>query len=304
MVEQAFAGEISWQQDIFKNAMQVFVDLNKAGAWPEDALNQMHRYRDALIYLTLSPDDAPLKSRPVIGAYVLFPGWFPGDLQDDPARNPYAAAIDEIGIGAFPALPGQPNKWLASFLRKHLGQRAADGYTIKAPDEHLASEPVRIAPSGLELRRSGELVFVAQSGPDRTPGYIDGFRAGTASWYHTRDQALHRAGIPGNVMNDITHCAIAVPDGNGAWRIDCVFNVISTQLCDRAEISAVQAGTGQPGGNGRYWLFRLGRAEKLLDPIILENTPHFTFGIATLDELPSARNWSDVSTRYDYLYAY
>ena len=40
MVEQAFAGEISWQQDIFKNAMQVFVDLNDAGAWPEDALNQ------------------------------------------------------------------------------------------------------------------------------------------------------------------------------------------------------------------------------------------------------------------------
>ena len=40
MVEQAFAGEISWQQDIFRNAMQVFVDLNEAGAWPEDALNQ------------------------------------------------------------------------------------------------------------------------------------------------------------------------------------------------------------------------------------------------------------------------
>ena len=40
MVEQAFAGEISWQQDIFRNAIQVFVDLNEAGAWPEDALNQ------------------------------------------------------------------------------------------------------------------------------------------------------------------------------------------------------------------------------------------------------------------------
>ncbi|MBM3705141.1 MAG: hypothetical protein FJW66_01310 [Actinobacteria bacterium] len=40
MVEQAFAGEISWQQDIFRNAIQVFVDLHEAGAWSQDALNQ------------------------------------------------------------------------------------------------------------------------------------------------------------------------------------------------------------------------------------------------------------------------
>jgi ABC-type glycerol-3-phosphate transport system substrate-binding protein len=39
MVEQAMNGKISWQQDIFRNAIQVFVRLNKAGAWREDALN-------------------------------------------------------------------------------------------------------------------------------------------------------------------------------------------------------------------------------------------------------------------------
>jgi raffinose/stachyose/melibiose transport system substrate-binding protein len=39
MVEQAMNGEISWQQDIFRNAIEVFVRLNDAGVWREDALN-------------------------------------------------------------------------------------------------------------------------------------------------------------------------------------------------------------------------------------------------------------------------
>ena len=39
MVEDAFAGKISWQQPIFKNAMEVFVKLNHAEVWQKDALN-------------------------------------------------------------------------------------------------------------------------------------------------------------------------------------------------------------------------------------------------------------------------
>lgn len=39
MVEQALAGEISWQQPIFENAIKVFVKLNDAGVWPKDALS-------------------------------------------------------------------------------------------------------------------------------------------------------------------------------------------------------------------------------------------------------------------------
>lgn len=39
MVEQAMNGEISWQQDIFRNAFDVYVKLNNAGVWKRDALN-------------------------------------------------------------------------------------------------------------------------------------------------------------------------------------------------------------------------------------------------------------------------
>ena len=39
MIQQAMDGKISWQQDIFKNAINVYARLNSAGVWRSDALN-------------------------------------------------------------------------------------------------------------------------------------------------------------------------------------------------------------------------------------------------------------------------
>ena len=39
MMEEALAGRISWQQPIFKNAIEVFVKMNQAGVWSRDALS-------------------------------------------------------------------------------------------------------------------------------------------------------------------------------------------------------------------------------------------------------------------------
>ncbi len=39
MVEQAMNGEITWQQDIFRNAFKVYQDLNDGGVWRQDALS-------------------------------------------------------------------------------------------------------------------------------------------------------------------------------------------------------------------------------------------------------------------------
>jgi len=64
---------------------------------PSDAINQMHRYRDSLILRHQGE-----KSRPVIGAYALYPGVF----NQTSSVNPYVAAIHEVGIGAFALLPG------------------------------------------------------------------------------------------------------------------------------------------------------------------------------------------------------
>lgn len=66
---------------------------------PVDAINQMHRYRDAIYYNSL---DNGIK-REVVGGYVLYPG----NLTAEQVRSSYYHDSHErIGIGAFPLKPG------------------------------------------------------------------------------------------------------------------------------------------------------------------------------------------------------
>jgi hypothetical protein len=271
---------------------------------PDDALNQMHRYRDALIHLGKPEAGTAPKTRPFIGAYVMYPGWFPGNLQNNPAGNPYHLAIEEVGIGAFPALPGQPNLWLASFLEKHLRRKPLImEYRIEAPDQHLAQDSVRIAPAGLTLRRSGELVFVAPPGGGRTAAYLDGFLNGKARWYHTPDETINRENIPARVMHDITHCAVALRQPGGVSSVRFLYEVRRVILCDRSEISPEQSGAVSRGREGKYWLFELGIAEALPVEVILPAGRAFKFGVCSKADLVKAKGWKDVSGRYSYIYA-
>lgn len=57
------------------------------------------------------------KTRPIFGAFVLYPGWF----EESEIQNPYQDAIAEIGIGAFPLLPNSNNSWLKGFLVDQFG---------------------------------------------------------------------------------------------------------------------------------------------------------------------------------------
>lgn len=267
---------------------------------PDDAINQMHRYRDALIHLALEKDGTHKKTRPFIGAYVLYPGWYPEQTKS--SENPYAEAIEAVGIGAFPALPGQTNQWLLSFLNQHLARRQASvEYGPTTPDQHLAQESVRISPTGLSLKRDGNLIFVAPVGPNRTQAYLNGFTTGTASWYHTRQEALDRQLLSKPVMNDITHVAIAVPDANDHLSISYLFEVKSVIQCKRESITADQAGTDQHSSKGMYWLLELGNATPLAQSLILPKQEHFEFALCSNKDLAQASEWKDVSKRYNYL---
>lgn len=76
---------------------------------PTDAVNQMHRYRDAIYY---SKEHEPFRSKEIIGGYVLFPG----RGTDAYIRNRYySTSIQSVNIGAFPLLPGR-----SGLLKDHL----------------------------------------------------------------------------------------------------------------------------------------------------------------------------------------
>lgn len=65
---------------------------------PVDAINQMHRYRDAIYY-----NGSDNISKEVVGGYVLFPGNMSGE---EVTSSHYYQSHKKIGIGAFPLKPG------------------------------------------------------------------------------------------------------------------------------------------------------------------------------------------------------
>ena len=74
---------------------------------PEDAINQMHRYRDAIYYTEEGQDREHLKKE-IIAGYVLFPGRIPLKALDEDGGDYYYQQSNKlIGIGAFPLRPDQ-----------------------------------------------------------------------------------------------------------------------------------------------------------------------------------------------------
>lgn len=68
---------------------------------PEDAIDQMHRYRDAIYYTGEGRDNL---KKEIIAGYVLFPGKVQMDSFD---AYYYEQANRAVGIGAFPLRPGE-----------------------------------------------------------------------------------------------------------------------------------------------------------------------------------------------------
>lgn len=86
---------------------------------PDDAINQMHRYRDAIYYSENAyKKDSTMNlnlKREVLGGYILFPGQEP----TDPEKENYLQSISKVNIGAFPLRPdkeGVKDRFLREFL--------------------------------------------------------------------------------------------------------------------------------------------------------------------------------------------
>ncbi len=72
---------------------------------PADAIDQMHRYRDAIYYTEEGRDRDHLKKE-IIAGYVLFPGRIPLEAMEN-GDYYYQQSNRLIGIGAFPLRPDQ-----------------------------------------------------------------------------------------------------------------------------------------------------------------------------------------------------
>jgi hypothetical protein len=110
-------------------------DFGGKDASPREAINDMHRYRDAILYRAQQRNGL---AHEIIGAYVLFPG------RPLPQSYDYQKTIQAENIGAIPLLPTTEGKQsLHSFLGNVLAKRG-----IK---KHLATA---IPPRGTSINLS------------------------------------------------------------------------------------------------------------------------------------------------------
>lgn len=137
---------------------------------PDDAINQMHRYRDAIYYKDNKEGDNALKKE-VIGGYILFPG------NGDPievAKAKFQQSLDEVNIGAFPLRPNdvENRKLLEQFIE----------VLIKTES---AATIAKVIPQKGAFMEVGDRVLIGLVRESSRKDYLKKFEEGTADLYYT-----------------------------------------------------------------------------------------------------------------------
>ena len=136
---------------------------------PEDAINQMHRYRDAIYYRDY---DANVLKKEVIGGYILFPG---DGEPNDVAVSKFYKTIKKVNIGAFPLRPKdvENRKLLERFIAELIHTKSYE--TI-----------ARVIPQKGAYVEVGNRVLIGLVKEDNTQ--YKKFVDGTATLYYTGKQ--------------------------------------------------------------------------------------------------------------------
>ncbi|MDV2357328.1 restriction endonuclease-like protein [Vibrio cholerae] len=313
-------------------------DIESTDYVPDDAINQMHRYRDALIRLSEphghesssgNAGQPAKKSRPVFGAFALYPGFF--DQTTTP--NPYAAAIEEVGIGAFALLPSQdepsqnelsqtdPNQtksrysghqWLLEFLQAQIGtapnaqteQNNEAMYPVAGMAERLyVQDAARIPYYGMRQVLYPDLTMTVALGGQRgrDNGYFEQFEQGTAQWYHL-PQSTFLQKFKQHIAEEIRYLALASTSDtqSSTKQIDKLWPVKRVTVLPRYAITEDQAGK-KSGSADLYYLFELGKPLSLQTPVT--NVPHRpmknSMKLTTLTRLESVTKFTEVEKVYE-----
>ena len=150
MVQQAMDGEISWQQDIFRNSIEVFVKLNDAGAWRRDALNMDYQVQAFGKWLEKE------------SIFMWGQGdWFASSMkpEDNNADNP------SIGIIQFPMV----NKNSVTSFNKNFGTDIGVSATTEYRDEAIKFIKLTSSPRAAEIFISNGVNPAAGVDPANVP---------------------------------------------------------------------------------------------------------------------------------------
>uniref|UniRef100_A6W3I8 DUF2357 domain-containing protein n=1 Tax=Marinomonas sp. (strain MWYL1) TaxID=400668 RepID=A6W3I8_MARMS len=267
---------------------------------PEDALNQMHRYRDAIIHQHRFEYESPLKSRPVMGAFALYPGFFNNQKDQE---NPYEDAIKEIGIGAFALLPSKDsevshNHWLRDYLTQKIGDRKAEFFysPTTSNDYYFVEDAARITPYGVNTVRHNGLTMIAPINEiERDGDYLAKARTGKLQGYHTQLVATNRQNVHRNIVREIRYVIVTVREKNTEHQVGkYLYRVANVKLLPRHDIDRSLTGK-ESTDNRHYWLFEFVGSPSLLSREIEKPyVESFEFKLTKAEYLQQFKHWGDV----------
>ena len=135
---------------------------------PEDAINQMHRYRDAIYYKEHSSNEL---KKEVIGGYILFPG---DGQKADVEVSKFYKTISEVNIGAFPLRPKdkENRKLLEHFIKELIVTKSSTTISKVIPQKGAFIEV-------------GDRVLIGMIRESSRKNYLKKFEEGTADLYYT-----------------------------------------------------------------------------------------------------------------------
>ena len=153
---------------LFDAKYRIADKVNHVDTPPDDAINQMHRYRDAIYYKEYPSD---VLKKEVIGGYILFPGdGEPADVQ----VSRFYKTIGEVNIGAFPLRP--KDKRNRALLEKFIKELI---------ETKSATTVARVIPHKGSYVEVGNRVLVGLVRPSNRKDYYEDFENSCAKLYYT-----------------------------------------------------------------------------------------------------------------------
>lgn len=237
---------------------------------PEDAVNQLYRYRDAIV------DNATPPRRRVVEAVALFP------FRDAPdyrfSNNTLHRSLETVGIGALPFLPGE-----IGYVQEWLGRNCRRSGT------HFAERTIGVALRDEELANRAKmaeavLVGVVGHGPQQW------------EWIQKRGLYLAPLARIGKQRRlDVRWLAFFEPaaiTGRDYGAVRYYARVLNIEIRRRDDIRTPWTGRGSV--DEPYLLFHLDPLEKLPQPIWNIDRHRVLFRWATRYSLEHAQSMSEL----------
>ena len=234
-------------------------DKNGVDVPPEDAINQIHRYRDAIYYKDYQSD--ALKKE-VIGGYILFPG------DGEPAvvaESKFRKTIDEVNIGAFPLRPKDTHN-------RQLLERFIEELILTKSYETIS----KVIPQKGALLQVPNRLLIGLVGNSSRPGYTQSFLDGNATLYHTGPK------FPTTISLHDLHYFIPYIKSKG---VRDIYEIVRVRTITGKEAKQTE---GEDATDDMRLAFELRFSRKLFDdyrPIDTHKMISYTFIDTTFDEI-------------------